>query len=226
MNNISCNYILESLLTLIYQLQSPSRFLYRKENPRKMYEKSENEVVYTLKDTVKLTGLSVDLIRLYEKEFNLQIQRTEGGHRRYNKQNIDLLTEIKKRIQEQNWSYKMINQWLQGEIVPEAVEVQSTLEKKVESLEEKVQELLNRSEKDEQFQLALIQRLDEQGKLIKHLTEKLNHQDQYIENNLEKRDEKLTSAIREISDTKKLLAAAQENLEQKPKGFWNKIFGK
>ncbi len=225
MNNISQNRILELPLTLIYQLQSISRFLYRKENPRKMHEKNKDEVVYTLKDTVKLTGLSVDLIRLYEKEFNLQIQRTEGGHRRYNKQNIDLLTEIKKRIQEQNWSYKMINQWLQGEIVPETVEVQSNLEKKVQSLEEKVQELLNRSEKDEQFQLALIQRLDEQGSLIKKLTEKLDHQDKYIENNLEKRDEKLTSAIREISDTKKLIAAAQENLDSKPKGFWSKIFG-
>lgn len=119
----------------------------------------------------------------------------------------------------------MINQWLQGEIVPEAVEIQSTLEKKMESLEEKVQELLHRSEKDEQFQLALIQRLDEQGKLIKQLTEKLDHQDKYIENNLEKRDEKLTSAIREISDTKKLIAAAQDNLDSKPKGFWSKIFG-
>lgn len=191
-----------------------------------MSKNLDDEIVYTLKDTVKLTGLSIDLIRLYEKEFNLQIQRTEGGHRRYNKQNIDLLIEIKKRIQEQNWSYKMINQWLHGEILAETVEVQSNLEKKVESLEKKVQELLYRSEKDEQFQLALIQRLDEQGKLIKYLTEKLDHQDKYIENNLEKRDEKLTSAIREISDTKRLIAAAQENLEAKPKGFWNKLFGK
>src|SRR6478735_5850492 len=172
----------------------------------------DEEVVYTLKDTVKLTGLSIDLVRLYEKEFNLQIQRTEGGHRRYTKQNIDLLIEIKKRIQEQNWSYKMINQWLQGEIIPESIEVQSNLEKKVESLEDKVQELLNRSEKDEQFQFALIQRLDEQSKLIRQLTEKLSSQDKYIEN------------IREISDTKKLIAAAQENLESKPKSFWHRIF--
>ncbi|MFE0565550.1 MerR family transcriptional regulator [Priestia megaterium] len=190
-----------------------------------MSKNPDEEIVYTLKDTVKLTGLSIDLIRLYEKEFNLQIQRTEGGHRRYNKRNIDLLIEIKKRIQEQNWSYKMVNQWLQGEVITEAVDVQSNLEKKVDSLENKVQELLDRSEKDEQFQLALIQRLDEQGTLIKHLTEKLDYQDQYIENNLEKRDEKLTSAIREISDTKKLIAAAQENLESKPKSFWSKIFG-
>lgn len=190
-----------------------------------MSKNPDEEIVYTLKDTVKLTGLSIDLIRLYEKEFNLQIQRTEGGHRRYNKGNIDLLIEIKKRIQEQNWSYKMVNQWLRGEVITESVDVQSNLEKKVDSLENKVQELLDRSEKDEQFQLALIQRLDEQGKLIKRLTEKLDYQDQYIENNLEKRDEKLTSAIREISDTKKLIAAAQENLEQKPKGFWTRIFG-
>ncbi|GAB1810625.1 MerR family transcriptional regulator [Priestia megaterium] len=191
-----------------------------------MPKNTDEGIVYTLKDTVKLTGLSIDLIRLYEKEFNLQIQRTEGGHRRYSKNNIDLLIEIKKRIQEQNWSYKMVNQWLQGEVITEAVDIQSNLEKKVDSLENKVQELLDRSEKDEQFQLALIQRLDEQGKLIKCLTEKLGHYDRYIENNLEKRDEKLTNAIREISDTKKLIAIAQENLESKPKGFWNKLFGK
>ncbi|MFE3982719.1 MULTISPECIES: MerR family transcriptional regulator [unclassified Priestia] len=191
-----------------------------------MPKNTDEGIVYTLKDTVKLTGLSIDLIRLYEKEFNLQIQRTEGGHRRYTKNNIDLLIEIKKRIQEQNWSYKMVNQWLQGEVITEAVDIQSNLEKKIDSLENKVQELLDRSEKDEQFQLALIQRLDEQGTLIKQLTDKLDSQDKYIENNLEKRDEKLTSALREINDTKKLIAAAQENLEQKPKGFWNKLFGK
>lgn len=191
-----------------------------------MPKNTDEGIVYTLKDTVKLTGLSIDLIRLYEKEFNLQIQRTEGGHRRYTKTNIDLLIEIKKRIQEQNWSYKMVNQWLQGEVITEAVDIQSNLEKKIDSLENKVQELLDRSEKDEQFQLALIQRLDEQGTLIKQLTDKLDSQDRYIENNLDKRDEKLTSALREISDTKKLIAAAQENLEQKPKGFWSKFFGK
>ncbi|PFR98109.1 MerR family transcriptional regulator [Priestia megaterium] len=191
-----------------------------------MPKNTDEGIVYTLKDTVKLTGLSIDLIRLYEKEFNLQIQRTEGGHRRYTKNNIDLLIEIKKRIQEQNWSYKMVNQWLQGEVITEAVDIQSNLEKKIDSLENKVQELLDRSEKDEQFQLALIQRLDEQGTLIKQLTDKLDSQDRYIENNLDKRDEKLTSALREISDTKKLIAAAQENLEQKPKGFWSKFFGK
>ncbi|GAB1786266.1 hypothetical protein [Priestia aryabhattai] len=50
----------------------------------------------------------------------------------------------------------------------------------------------------------LIQRLDEQRQLIKQLTEKLFSWDKYMENNLEKRDEKLTTAIREISDIKKL----------------------
>ena len=118
----------------------------------------------------------------------------------------------------------MVNQWLQGEVITEAVDIQSNLEKKIDSLENKVQELLDRSEKDDQFQLALIQRLDEQSKLIGQLTEKLSSQDKYIENNLEKRDEKLTNAIREISDTKKLIAAAQENLESKPKSFWHRIF--
>lgn len=44
-----------------------------------MSKNLDEEVVYTLKDTVKLTGLSIDLVRLYEKEFNLQIQRTEGA---------------------------------------------------------------------------------------------------------------------------------------------------
>ncbi|MDP1383256.1 hypothetical protein Q8G31_26410 [Priestia megaterium] len=71
-------------------------------------------------------------------------------------------------------------------------------------LENKIQQLLNHSEKDEQFQFALIQHLNEQRQLIKQLTEKLFSRDKYIENNLEKRDEKLTTAIREISGTQKL----------------------
>ncbi|MCJ7992644.1 MerR family transcriptional regulator [Priestia sp. OVS21] len=71
-----------------------------------MSKETDSGVVYTLKDTVKLTGLSIDLVRLYEKEFNLQIQRTEGGHRRYNKQNIDLLIEIKKEFRSKTGAIK------------------------------------------------------------------------------------------------------------------------
>lgn len=38
-----------------------------------MFKDINEGIVYILKDIVKLIGLSIDLICLYEKEFNFQI---------------------------------------------------------------------------------------------------------------------------------------------------------
>lgn len=157
----------------------------------------ENKTTYTGKEVTKLTNLSVDLLRVYEKEFNLDIQRTTGGHRRYTEENIELLIDIKKKIQDQNWSYKMVQQWLSGEeMTTESPEVRSNLEKKMENLEGMVQDLLSKSERDEQFQQALLLRLQEQAAAIEN-------QNNYIKNSLEERDQKLLENIRRTQEEKK-----------------------
>lgn len=86
-----------------------------------------------------------------------------------------------------------------------------------ERYDEKVNQLLEHIEKQEQFNLELLDRLDQQQK---HIEERLNSQ----EKRLNKRDETLMQHLRETMETQKLIAAAQE--EEKKKGFWARLFGK
>lgn len=70
-----------------------------------------------------------------------------------------------------------------------------------------------RFEKQEQFNRTLLERLDQQQ--------------QYIEERLNKRDETLVQSLREVQETKKLIAAAEEKREEESKkGFLQRLFGK
>lgn len=166
-------------------------------------EKERYDQTYTTKETSRLTGLSIDLLRLYEKEFNLNIQRTKGNHRRYSQDDIELFVDIKKKIQEQNWSYKMVLQWLNGnEIKMESPDVQSELEKKVDLLQDMVQELLTKSKEDDLFKQALIQRLDQQ--------------DTYIKESLEKRDQLLLESLAKSTEDRKNSRTFFQRLLKRP----------
>lgn len=177
---------------------------------------NKNETLYSAKETSKKTGLSVDLLRLYEKEFNLEIPRTNGNHRRYTVENIEKLTEIKKKIQEQNWSYKMVQQWLNGEELElDEPNVQSDINKKLNTQEEMIKSLLEHNQKQEQFNQALIQRLDEQAKVITKLSSNLEQQQNYIENKLEKRDQLLLESIKGTQEEHKKRRGIFQRLFQK-----------
>lgn len=103
----------------------------------------EQSQEFSLKEASEITGLSNDLLRLYEKEFNLQVERSKGGHRRYSKQNIELLLSIKQKIQDQKWSYKQVAAWLNGDIEPliENQEVVTSLEKKMVEMQKEMAEM-------------------------------------------------------------------------------------
>lgn len=53
-----------------------------------MFRRLDEEIVNNLENTLKLTDLSIDLVHLYEKEFDYQILRTKRDHRRYTIQNM------------------------------------------------------------------------------------------------------------------------------------------
>jgi len=72
------------------------------------------------------------------------------------------------------------------------------------------------------------ERLEEQNRL---LISKLGEQQKYIDEKLEKRDKQFIEAIRESQETKKLIASALEQQEQREqeeqnKGFFARLFGK
>ncbi|MEM5595039.1 DUF3967 domain-containing protein [Niallia circulans] len=57
--------------------------------------------------------------------------------------------------------------------------------------------------------------------------ERLDQQQKYIEERLNKRDETLIQSLREVQETKKLIAAAEEKREEESKkGFFQRLFGK
>lgn len=135
------------------------------------------QTTYTLKQVCEMTKLSADQLRNWEKEFNLDIQRSEGGHRRYIKRDVDMFVTINAKLHEQNWSIKQVRAWVNGEDLPvlEQVELQSNLEKKLNQVLEKVNDLeeankalamalKQANERSEQFEHKVMERLDERTK--------------------------------------------------------------
>lgn len=113
---------------------------------------------FTQKEVAELTELSSDLLRLYEKEFNLNIKRTKGNHRRYTQEDINKFVTIKKMIQDQSLSYKQVRSYLNGEDIRPALQdhkVVSNLEKMMEEQKEMIQDLSQKLEQSITLQLAM-----------------------------------------------------------------------
>lgn len=124
----------------------------------------EKNKEYTMKEVVEITELTNDLLRVYEKEFNLEIARTKGGHRRYNEEDINQLITIRKKIQDQNWSYKQVRSWLNGEDITLALEdhkVTSNLEKQLEKQTEMIQDLGEKLEQSIMLQVEMAKQMHE-----------------------------------------------------------------
>ncbi|MFT4139822.1 MAG: DUF3967 domain-containing protein [Bacillus sp. (in: firmicutes)] len=79
---------------------------------------------------------------------------------------------------------------------------------------EHIKALTERIERLEQLNLELIQRLDQQSKLLQETdTQRIIREEQ--------RDIQLMQVLREIQDSKQLIAATEQK-----KSFWNRLFGK
>ncbi|BCC56652.1 MerR family transcriptional regulator [Bacillus cereus] len=127
-------------------------------------ESNQEAKEYKMKEVSEITGLSNDLLRTYEEEFNLQIARTSGGHRRYTEEDINTFVTIKKKIQEQNWSYKKIRSWLSGEEMSVPIQehqVVSNLEKKLDKQAEMIQDLTDKLDQSLTLQAAMMQKMME-----------------------------------------------------------------
>lgn len=79
---------------------------------------------------------------------------------------------------------------------------------------EHIKALIERIERLEQLNLGLIQRLDEQSKLLQETdTQRIIREEQ--------RDIQLMQVLREIQDSKRLIAASEQK-----KSFWSRLFSK
>ncbi|WP_283747420.1 MerR family transcriptional regulator [Bacillus cereus] len=175
--------------------------------------------MYTPKIVADRLGVTPDLLKVWSNEFNIQTERSQGGHRRYSQENIEELKAIKEKIHVQKWSYDQVRAWKNGEL-------DSFVSKEEKSeLEKKLDEVLENQQLQNQFNQALVQKLQEiTNELVitkehlanteRKLTEvegKNNELEVFIEKKLEKRDQLLLENIRDMQ---------KQNQKQKRKGFF------
>jgi len=145
-------------------------------------------------------GIDTDTLKNWVTEFNLQVQTTEGGHRRYSKQNIEELLEIKKKLHEQNWSYDMVKMWRNGEdpaTIQPNTNLRSDLEKKMDLMLSELELLKQQNELQKEFNQQLVKKLDQMGQ---QLTTHIENSVQRIEQKEEKK--KRTGWLRIFSTRK------------------------
>lgn len=175
-------------------------------------EKNDEKKQYTMKETIDMTGLTDDLIRTYTEEFNIQVERTKGNHRRFSVENIEMLLSIKKKISEQNWSYNQVRDWLNGDITTELLkesQISTNLEKKLDLILDELKASKERELQMQQVIAALTNEIAnlktsqyEHGKLLLSTKERIERTDEFI---TEWRTKRLESPEKE-----------KEEAEQKP----------
>lgn len=152
--------------------------------------------------------------------------KNEQGYRLFIERDIIVLRQFKKLVQEANMPldnasnivverYKEESFSLGTGVVP--IENKEIKDSSLLATKEQVEEIMKRLEKQEVFNQKLIEMLQKQQETIEH-------QQLYIQERLEMRDQMLMESLRQSQETKKLLAAAQEE-KKKRKSLFN-FFGK
>lgn len=158
------------------------------------------EKLYTPKEAGQKTNLGTETLRSYVDFFELQTKWTKPnnkGHRRFTKQNIETLITIRKMIQEQNYSREQVRDMLLGN-EDEFVDKQAK-----SRLEDKMDQMIDNQDKQNDFYLALVQRLDRLEQQNTTILQENAEMRQFIKERDEARDQILLEAIRNTQEQNK-----------------------
>lgn len=185
-----------------------------------MKELENTQDAFTPKTAAKIVGVDAELLKIWSNEFSILTERTEGGHRRYSKENIEELQAIKERLHEQNWSYDQIRAWRNGELeVFVAKEQTSELEKKMDKLLDQMEMQQKHTERQEQFNQALAMKLTEAMNQIG----RLQIENESLKTLISDRDQVLIQSLKET--LKQRQAEHQKEQERKSEEKPKKRFG-
>ena len=157
-----------------------------------MNEKEKGRL-YTPAETSQILDLDRDLIRKYCEFFNVQTnwtQPNQKGHRRFTKENIEQLLEIKRLIQEEKLSWEQTRDFLNGEIEHFFEhKTRSELEKKIDALAKQQSEMFDEMNRRDELFLELL-----------HRHEKILEENRML---AQRHDKLLTSTMNEKQEEKK-----------------------
>jgi DNA-binding transcriptional MerR regulator len=184
---------------------------------------------YTTKQVADNLGIGTSTLRKYclmledERLGNYQFERNEKDQRIFYDHDIIALRLLKKMAQDDGVTLenavKVVGDKARSreEFVSETPEEPETSNVTVADLqryEDKLDEIVK-------FTFRQEERMQKLERFNRELLAKLDEQNKYIQETLAQRDEKFIESMREVQETKRLIAAQEE----KPRGFLSKLFG-
>jgi DNA-binding transcriptional MerR regulator len=163
-------------------------------------EKNELKL-YTQRRVIEMTGISDDQLRTWESEFNIQVPRTAGGHRRYTPENIELFTKIRDKIHENGWGISDIRDWLNGETTPKVlqdIEIRTNVEKKLEEMSAEMKDLKEViKEQNELLQKIYNRNIELESKSVQQLSPPAAIEDDSVAT--EEKKEPITQEVKKVN---------------------------
>ena len=104
-------------------------FFYEEWRKRKM-----NEIIYMISDAAKKVDVEAHVLRYWEEELELPIQRNEMGHRYYTEENIERLKKIKE-MKDNGFQLKAIKMVLKNGEMSIVSPIEAEKEKEEESMD-------------------------------------------------------------------------------------------
>lgn len=179
-------------------------------------EDNQASVEFTIKEVANLLDESPNVIRNWVKELRdyIPFTKNESGYNVFNQEALEKMKSIKMMHRQQNYSIKQIKHYFAtgGEAFQPLPEKgpDELLAEELRKMREEIQFLRDNVQKQEEFNQALVKKLDKQQK--------------YIDDKLEARDRQLMNALNETQEVKKLMQEEKNEQVEKKKGFFARLF--
>lgn len=170
---------------------------------------NDSEVLLTVKEVAVIIEESTDVVRNWIKVLknHIPLHKNESGYNVFNNEALETMKLIKELHRERNYSMKQIEHYFNTDgkaFIPTPKQSSDEL-------------LAN--------ELKLIhEELKLQKEFNKALLDKLDQQQQYLENRLNERDKRLMENIRELQEQKQIAATIEQPVEKK--SFLARLFGR
>lgn len=174
-----------------------------------------SEMAFYAKDTAEMLGIAPVTLRKWSAELEKcgwTFFKDAHDRRAYSQQDLIALRYLRDILRDRRESLENA-----AKIVAERYNSAENTEISPTALGERMPSV------DDQIKLLAAQQIEfmqRQEELTQKLMQRLDEQERYIEERLKARDEKLTQALNEVLETKRLIAAAQEQTKKKWFQFW------
>ena len=169
-------------------------------------KKADNQIIVTAKEASDMLGVPNTTLRKYAQlieEQGRDFHRNKQGHRGFFHEDIALIKRVMELASKPDVSIDQAIKSVLSVVDTPDMSEGDTSKEQVEPITR--DEFMAYQEKQEAFQKALLQKLDDQANALKE-------QSKYIKESLEKRDQLLLGSLKESQEARK---------EQENKPWWN-----